>query len=139
MSQFVLDASVSLAWYVDDPIPAYARVVKDALEQGQRATVPGLWSLEMANGLYTANRVGKLTPGDVDRGAQQLELLARSVIEIELQSFSLREAFMAAKAFGLTAYDAVYLETARRKALPLATLDKALAAAAKKAGVERFQ
>jgi predicted nucleic acid-binding protein len=46
-----------------------------------------------------------------------------------------RDALASARAFQLTAYDAVYLELARREGLPLATLDKGLRAAAKKAGV----
>jgi predicted nucleic acid-binding protein len=46
-----------------------------------------------------------------------------------------RDALASPRAFQLTAYDAVYLELARREGLPLATLDKGLRAAAKKAGV----
>ncbi len=46
-----------------------------------------------------------------------------------------RDALASARAFQLMAYDAVYLELARREGLPLATLDKGLRAAAKKAGV----
>jgi predicted nucleic acid-binding protein len=41
-----------------------------------------------------------------------------------------------ARAHGLTVYDAAYLELALRLELPLATLDRALAAAAPAAGVE---
>ncbi len=83
MSHFVLDASVALAWYVDNPMPAYAKLVKDALEQGRSAIAPALWSLEMANGLHLADRRGNLTAEQVDWGLQQLELLTRSVVEIE--------------------------------------------------------
>jgi predicted nucleic acid-binding protein len=38
--------------------------------------------------------------------------------------------------YGLTAYDAAYLELARRKGLPLATFDKDLILAATQEGVE---
>jgi predicted nucleic acid-binding protein len=38
--------------------------------------------------------------------------------------------------YGLTVYDAAYLELAQRRRLPLATLDAALARAARAAGVE---
>ena len=41
-----------------------------------------------------------------------------------------------ARAFQLTAYEAVYLDLARREHLPLTTLDKGLRTAAEKAGVE---
>jgi len=139
VSQFVLDASVALAWYVDNPMPPYAKLVKDALEQGRSAIAPAVWSLEMANGLHMADRRGNLTAEQVDWGLQQLELLTRAVVEIEIQWFSVREAFVAAKSFRLTAYDAVYLELARHRGLPLATLDNELRAAAGRLRVGIFR
>ncbi len=48
----------------------------------------------------------------------------------------MRRALLTAREFRLTAYDAVYLETALRQELPLATLDRQLLAAAARAGVE---
>lgn len=39
-------------------------------------------------------------------------------------------------AYGLTSYDAVYLELALRRQLPLATLDRELRAAANSLGIE---
>jgi predicted nucleic acid-binding protein len=41
-----------------------------------------------------------------------------------------------AREFRLTSYDAIYLETALREKLPLATLDRQLLKAAREAGVE---
>jgi predicted nucleic acid-binding protein len=38
--------------------------------------------------------------------------------------------------YGLTAYNAAYLELAKRKGLPLATFDKELIAAAKLEGID---
>lgn len=135
MKQFVLDASVALAWYVDAPIPPQAVQAQRALEQGFQAIVPALWAVEMANGLCMAERHGKLTAAEVDQGLQQLELLTGSVIDVQAEERSIREAFVAARSSKLTAYDAVYLELARQKGLPLATLDKELRAAAVRAGV----
>ena len=140
MSEFVLDASVALSWYVDSPVHIYAARVRDALQQpGTTAIAPALWSLEMANGLLMADRRGTLTADEIGMGLQQLELLTRSVIELEMQWISIREAFVAARSFRLSAYDAVYLELARRKGLPLASLDKELGAAATKLGIATFQ
>jgi len=51
----------------------------------------------------------------------------------------MRQALTTALAFRLSAYDAVYLDTARRQRLPLATLDRGLIAAAKRADVELFR
>jgi predicted nucleic acid-binding protein len=133
---FVLDASVALAWFVDDPVPPYAVQVREAIVNGKKALVPGLWALEMANGLLMAERRGKLTAVEVDYGLRQLEVVVAAGIEIDTVAVpTIRDAFAPAHAHQLTAYDAVYLELARRERLPLATLDKSLRAAAAKAGI----
>jgi predicted nucleic acid-binding protein len=137
VSTFVLDASVSLAWFVDHPVPLYAMQVRDAIVSGKRALVPSLWALEMANGLLMAERRGKLTAAEVDHGLRQLEIVLVAGIEIDTVAVpTIREAFTNARSFQLTAYDAVYLDLARRQRLPLATLDKSLRAAAARAGVD---
>ena len=46
-----------------------------------------------------------------------------------------RDTLELADQYRLTVYDAAYLELAQRRALPLATLDEALAQAARQAGV----
>jgi predicted nucleic acid-binding protein len=136
VTAFVLDASVALAWIVDHPVPAYAIKISDAMMSGERALVPSLWMLEMANGLLMAERRGKLTAADVDHGLSRLEAVIAVGIEVDAPGVpTIREAFSPARAYKLTAYDAVYLELARREGLPLATLDKGLRAAAAQAGI----
>jgi hypothetical protein len=44
-----------------------------------------------------------------------------------------------AREYGLSAYDAAYLDVAVRHAVPLATLDSALQKAGRKAGIEIFR
>ena len=44
-----------------------------------------------------------------------------------------------AREYGLSAYDAAYLDVAVRHAVPLATLDSALQKAGRKAGIEIFK
>ena len=136
MKRFVLDASVSLAWFLDDPVPDLAQRVRRSLENGSHALVPLLWHLEMANGLAIGQRRGILTDSRADCCLDDVEGLMASVIENSAVTISLRQALSVARAFGLTAYDAAYLETARREHLPLATLDRQLVAAASKAGVQ---
>src|SRR5258708_15726215 len=136
MRAFVLDASVALAWVGDNPVPPYAAKISELMASGKKAVVPSLWALEMANGLLMAERRGKLTAAEVDHGLKQLEVVVAGGIEIDTAGVStIREAFVPANAYQLTAYDAVYLELARREGLPLATLDKSLRAAAVKAGI----
>jgi predicted nucleic acid-binding protein len=134
--RFVLDASVSLAWFLDQPVPALAMKAKQLLSSGSRAVVPALWHLEMANGLAVAERRGILAPGDVETSAAAIQQMLGKVIENTDAETPFRQALMVARAFQLSAYDAVYLETARSEGLPLATLDKGLRAAAAQAAVE---
>ena len=135
MRDFVLDASVALAWVLDDPIADYAMEVRRALANGKRALVPTLWHLEIANGLLTAERRRDLVSADLDDALATIQTTAAQAIETETSFSPVGEALATARAFHLTAYDAVYLGLARRERLPLATLDKRLRAAAAKAGV----
>jgi predicted nucleic acid-binding protein len=138
LKQFVLDASVSLAWFLDNPVADLAVRVRRSLANGSRAVVPPLWRLEVANGFAVAERRGDLTASFADRCLNDIEGLMASVVDESAAAISLRQVHFVARSFRLTAYDAVYLETARREQLPLATLDRALCDAAAKAGIPLF-
>lgn len=139
MKRFVLDASVALAWFVDYPIPSYAIRVRQSLLNGARALVPALWHLEMANGFAVAERRRVLGAADVSQGLIHMEQLLIYAIETSAEFVSMRQALALARSFQLSAYDAVYLDTARREELQLATLYQPLRAAAARAGVEPFR
>ena len=136
MTGFVLDASVALRWFLGHPVPAYANRVKHSFLKGIRAVVPALWYLEMSNGLVVAERRSILTPADVDQAVIDIEQLVAQAVDIDSDVVPARQALMTARTFQLSAYDAVYLDLARRKRLPLATLDDKLRAAAAHGGVE---
>ncbi len=136
MKRFVLDASVALAWFLDRPTAQYADHVRQLLLRGNRAVVPALWQLEIANGFVVAERRGLLMPSDTTEALQKLDVVVAQAIESSQDAASMRSVLRTAREFRLTAYDAVYLEMALRQNLPLATLDRQLLAAASKAGVE---
>lgn len=136
MRRFVLDASVALAWFLDRPTAHYADHVRQLLLRGDRAVVPALWQLEMANGFIVAERRGALTPSDTTEALENLDVVIVQAVEDSRDLVSMRALLRTAHKFQLTAYDAVYLEIALRQQLPLATLDRQLLAAASKAGVE---
>ena len=138
MIRFVLDASVALAWFVDNPVAPYATRVRKSLANGARAVVPGLWHLEMANGFTVAERRGILTSTNSRAAITVIEQLFTQAIGSSTEFISIRQVLATAQTFELTAYGAVYLETARRERLPLATLDRKLLAAARQAGVELY-
>jgi predicted nucleic acid-binding protein len=136
LNRFVLDASVTLAWLIDQSIPPYAARVKQLLLSGDRAIVPPLWRLEIANGFLVAESRGMLAPSDTMQILQAFEAgIARS-IEDSLQALPMRGVMATARQFQLTAYDAEYLDTARIQQLPLATLDRQLEKAALQCGVQ---
>ena len=136
MKRFVLDASVALAWVADPVMDRYAGQVEQEIASGAHALVPTLWPLEVANGLLTAERRKALTSAETDQGLIDMERFLASHGEVDGTAPDIRQIADVARTYQLTAYDAVYLELARREGLPLATLDNRLKAAAEKAGVE---
>ena len=130
MSGLVVDASIVVAWLFDDEDESLADRALVRLEE-DGATVPQLWHLETRNSLLTAERRGRLSSREVmDRMDALKDLPIRTDEEPDLQS-----AFELARAHGLSTYDAMYLELARRESAELATLDRALGRAAAAVGV----
>jgi len=130
---FVVDASVALAWcFADEASPA----ADAALERFEReeAIAPAIWPLEVANGLRTAERRGRLDLADVP---QVRALLLALPVQVEPGALTeaLGEITEAARRLDLTAYDAAYLQLAARRGVPLATVDGRLRRAATVAGV----
>lgn len=130
MSGLVVDASVVVAWLFDDEEAPRADGVLDLLEE-DHAIVPYLWHLETRNTLLVAERRGRLSArGANDRLGALQGLPIHTDEEPDLQS-----AFELARAHGLSFYDALYLELAKRESAELATLDEALGRAAIAEGV----
>ena len=87
----------------------------------------------MANVLVTAERRGRITAADA---AGAVDLLERLPIRIDSpHGGTLARCRAVAREYGLTAYDASYLELAFREGGELATFDERLAEAARRAGV----
>jgi predicted nucleic acid-binding protein len=135
VKRFVLDASVTLAWLIDPSMSPYAARVKQLLLSGDRAVVPPLWRLEIANGFLVAERRGMLTPSDSAQILHAFDAGIARAIDDSQQALPMRRVLATARQFQLTAYDAEYLDTARIQQLPLATLDRHLKKAASQSGV----
>ena len=134
---FVLDASVSAGWIFQDQADAYCDGVLGALRTGS-CIAPALWKLEMANMLLTAERKGKISRMDSERSVSALKDLPIA-IDAEGGERYLDAVRDLGRDYGLSAYDAVYLDTALREGLPLATRHLALAKALREAGGSVFE
>jgi predicted nucleic acid-binding protein len=124
---FVLDASLTLAWYFEDErTPAIDAVLDQVVTSG--ALVPSLWRIEVANGFQTAIRRKRIDRDFRDRAIRHLGLLP-IMVDPETDTYAWTTMLRLADRFGLTLYDASYLELAQRRGLPLASLDKELSEA----------
>lgn len=131
---FVLDASVALAWCFEDEATPFADGLLVRMQQ-EEAAAPAIWPLEVANGIRSAERRGRIDEREIPALTQLLLALPIRIEEIPLNA-ALKEVLPLARALGLSAYDAAYVELAIRRAAPLATIDDALARAAAAAGAE---
>jgi predicted nucleic acid-binding protein len=120
----VLDASLTLSWYFEDERTPASDIILDQVVQGG-ALVPALWRLEVANGLQMAIRRRRIAAEFRDRALGHLGALAITR-DPETDTYAWSESLRLADCFGLTIYDATYLELAQRRGMPLATLDVAL-------------
>lgn len=133
MNRFVLDCSVTMTWCYEDEADTRADRLLESMSSAT-ACVPCLWALEVANVLLVGERMGRLTEADVSRFLSRIGELP---IEQEpiLDSERVNAIMSLARRYGLSAYDAAYLELAIRLDVPLATLDDKLRDAAQRAGV----
>ena len=130
---FVIDASVALAWCFADETSGVADLVLDRLT-GEEALTPAIWALEVANGMRTAERRGRLDAAELPRIRELLGGLPVRIEVVELEQ-ALGEVLEVARSLDLTAYDAAYLALASRRGLPLATIDDRLRQACDRAGI----
>ena len=130
----VLDCSVTMAWIFRDEATDATDRLRDALIE-TRAFVPSLWPSETANALLVATRRGRIARDEWPGMRAHLDALP-----IEVDPVSASRTWGAtldlASAHGISVYDAMYLELAVRLQLPLASLDRALLAAARAVDIE---
>ncbi len=137
--RLILDASAALAWFVQRSDPdeaAAADAILSAIERDE-AVVPALWFSEVLNGLLVAEGRKR---ADARKTAHFLsELAVLPIVDDSIRPRAVQEEVLAlGRKFGLTAYDATYLELALRTSRALATFDRKLAEAARLAGVRVF-
>jgi predicted nucleic acid-binding protein len=131
---FVVDASVILAVLLPDEHSPQAETLIAGLTAAQ-AWGPQHWPLEVANGLLAAVRRRRIDER-FRRGALEDAALIPVQIAGDTSALAWSSLSDLAVRHTLTVYDAAYLELARRRRLPLATLDRQLAEAARADGID---
>ena len=127
---FVIDASVASAWILDDESDPFADEVYEIV-QANDGFVPQHWHFEIRNTLLMAERRGRITSDTIGMRLNRLgQLLIRTDLSPDLDA-----TISLAQTHRLTFYDALYLELALRRNIPLATLDNALALASNHEGL----
>jgi predicted nucleic acid-binding protein len=129
----VVDASIFVAWLLNEPMQSAEQEVWDALVS-ESALVPVHWPNEVANALRRAVRRNRISLEDIGPTLEDLAPFdiklstPPSVQDIEaLTKDALR--------LDLSVYDLQYVNLARTHRLPLATIDAAMRSAARNVDV----
>ncbi len=136
--ELVLDASVSLAWFLKESPEraAYAAAVSALAADGAVLHVPVQWGIEMGHVLLRERRRKILSRKRLQQALEDLECFD---IRVHLELFAPRRVVELAMRFHLQGYDALYFHLARTLALPLATLDRGHEQAARSHNVRIFR
>jgi len=134
---FVVDASMAFAWVLPSQASSDADALLERVEAGAGAIVPALWYLEVANGMLAAVRRRLMTGDERQLALERLSALAFVIDEEDARNAFGRMSALAEQ-YGLSVYDAAYLELALRRKLPLCTRDRALRSAAERSGVPKL-
>ncbi len=136
-TELVLDASVSLAWFLKETPEraAYAAAVNAAAAEGAILHVPVQWGVEMGHVLLREHRRKVLKRANLREALEDLDSFD---IRVHLELFTARRVVELARRYHLQGYDALYFDLARALRLSLATLDHGHRQAAKAHGVRLF-
>jgi predicted nucleic acid-binding protein len=119
----VLDASITLSWRFPDEQTPLSLKVLDRLNAGEDAVVPAFWPLEVLNSLLVGEKRGRISPEQTQAFLSDLEALRPTIDYVSMdQVFGSVQ--ILCRDHGLTPYDALYVDLARRAKCALATLDQ---------------
>ena len=134
MAGIVIDPSLAASWCFPDERTVQTNAVLQAIGDGMEVSAPALWAYEVRNSVLVGVRRGRLDWTDAEAFLSSVKDLG-----ITLKDPVSYDALVGlAREYGLTVYDAAYLDLAIHESRPLATLDKRLMDAARKADVELF-
>jgi predicted nucleic acid-binding protein len=120
----IADASVVLAWFFDEKqTPKALEVLKRIEIEG--LLVPPLWWSEVENGVLMGERRGRKKPDESEAFLSLVRALPIETDDAPRHRIS-DDILELGRRYQLTAYDAAYVELAKRESASLATFDDAL-------------
>jgi len=131
----VLDGSAIVSLILQEDGTQAVQETMDALDrQRVHLLAPRLWSYEVASTLLIAEKRGRTNLSQVTQSVIAIEALG--VQSVDVSSARLfREVLPLGRQYGLTVYDASYLDLALSEGAVLVSLDRQLRVAAQSAGV----
>ncbi len=129
MNRLVVDSSCFISFIYNDEYSAYAdHALRQIYAQDGTALVPRIFWLETANTLLLTKRRGRISSEWYQKYCDSLHRFIAQTV----QTHPLNELLILAEQHHLSLYDSCFLSVAMKWRVPLATLDKALIAAAQK-------
>jgi predicted nucleic acid-binding protein len=130
---FVVDCSIAMAWlFHDEATPKTAALLNRLATE--TALVPAWWFIEITNVLAMAEGNGRITATQSEAFIADLGKLGIERDD-EAPDRAFTHLLTLCRTHQLTSYDAVYLDLAVRRNLPLASLHDDLRKTANKVGV----
>jgi predicted nucleic acid-binding protein len=130
LTSFVVDASVAIKWFVEEPGSEWAVLLLD-----HSLAAPDLLGPELANVLWK-----KVARGELEAG--EAELIAAAIDASDIALHATRGSFARTTVIACSldhpAYDAFYLDLAERLDVPLVTADTRLVKKLRAASDRRF-
>ena len=133
----VVDCSILISGLLPDETVQEGKNLLDDLREGvTEAVVPSLFYQEISNVLLMAYRRNRINRETMFQYLDVVMILPVTIdIEAATNENTMKEVCELADKYGLTTYDACYLELAIRKGITLATLDSDLYKVAAQLGV----
>lgn len=138
MEALVVDGSTVLGFLLKDERDSCALAALAAIERGVPTYSPSHCLIETANGLLMAERRRRVSQSDVTEALSLLRSLPL-IADADTAEKACGDTMGLARQYGLTIYDAAYLELAMRRGATLATNDRQLEGAARAAGVKLLE
>jgi predicted nucleic acid-binding protein len=129
---FVIDASVIVAWCLEDESSEAADATVERL-MAEGAIAPAHWPIEIASALRSAERRGRLDEASIGRLRPRLTALPIEILPAEFSTAL--SVIDTARRLDLSVYDARYVDLADIRGVGLATVDARLAHACRVAGI----